>query len=120
MILRHGKTVIKSTVQSETLSPRWAHLSAVFYHKKLDIIGGSSSIQVEVWHRSLLMDYFIGQVKLMPLPTRRSGAGGEPRDKENSEEEATLKAELLDRKGVNSRPGTLLYQLTTWEDLKRF
>ena len=122
MVIRHGKSVIKSTVQSATLSPRWANLSAVLYHKKLDAVvasGKVSTIAVEVWHRSLLMDYFVGLVELAPFPEKFRSSEVK-KNEEDGDEMEIFEEELRDRKGRHHQLGKLLYQISTSEDLRRF
>ncbi|KAJ6218252.1 hypothetical protein RDWZM_009409 [Blomia tropicalis] len=117
-IIRYNGKVIKSQCQSETLDPKWKNLSAIFYHKKMNV-----PIYVEVWHRTLLVDYFIGMVKLFPKIIPVQSSEGDDKDEHQQEFQKQFiiaREQLTNKKGDTKRPGTLNYELYTYENLKYF
>jgi hypothetical protein len=55
-VIKCGRQVVKPCPLSETLNPEWNNFSAIFYHEKF------VTITIEIWHNSLLIDYFIVKV----------------------------------------------------------
>ena len=68
------------------------------------------------------MDYFIGQVQLKPrISAPKSDNDTDENDDEKTGDESNIEeAQLMDKKGLNRRPGVLFYELYTYEDLKHF
>ncbi|OTF73956.1 hypothetical protein BLA29_000110 [Euroglyphus maynei] len=65
-IIRCGRKYVKSSIEYETLMPVWNNFSAIFYHRDIDRM---EPICIEIWHRGILVDYFLGSVKFKPKLT---------------------------------------------------
>lgn len=109
VVIRCGRSVIKSQAVESSLSPTWSDLSAIFYH------GSHANIRVEVWHHGLLIDSFMGQIDIAPrLVTSESLTAASLAEADIEE------AQLEGRKKGHKRPGFIQYQVFTSEDLRSF
>lgn len=101
-VIKCGRKVVKSFPLHETLNPEWNNFSAIFYHEKL------VSISIEIWHNSLLIDYFIGKVEVIPKITGVNDLN------------TIQELELCGRKEGHKRPGIIKLEVYTYEDLRAF
>ncbi|CAG2177414.1 unnamed protein product [Oppiella nova] len=99
-VFRCGRQVVKSSPIHETLNPEWDYFSAIFYHNKF------ISINVELWHHNLLIDYFMGRVEVLPKINT------------NAENLTSIQElELFSRKKERKVTGSVKLQVFTYENL---
>ncbi|XP_054152918.1 calpain-6-like [Oppia nitens] len=107
-VIRCGRQSVKSSPIPETLNPEWNHFSAVFYHNRF------VSIIVELWHQSLLIDYFLGRIEVLP----KINTNGLDSSLDNTTSIQEL--QLISRKTESKIVGTIKLQVFTYEDLRAF